>query len=327
MHRFSKTLIGGGVALLVAAAVWHPLVVPQLVKLPDKVDRTDRYSGTFVTFLDQSTGATLATPLEVPLTIDRHVATVPGGTTAHVSLLRETATVHMGDQKIVQESVYAVDRRTMQNVSDPRAWTFSPGNVLDRTGTYYLTLPMGMQPSGEHFQIWKPEAGTSYGLTSTTPATGLSGGAHVVYLQGNIPTPLAVPPYEKATLQARGLPMQLTPQQAAAKLAAAGVDAGALAPVLLKTLSADELKTVLAAMAAPLPLKYFVYGNGLVGAEPKTGGLVSLSGIVDGVSVQPDMTAIAPAVAVLAKHQDVAGDRLGRDDAQGFGGRSAAAGV
>jgi hypothetical protein len=56
MHLFSKALIGGGVALFMAAAVWHPLVVPQLVKLPANVDRTDVYSGTFVTFLDQATG-------------------------------------------------------------------------------------------------------------------------------------------------------------------------------------------------------------------------------------------------------------------------------
>ena len=36
----------------------------------------------------------------------------------------------------------------MQNVADPRAWTFTPANVVDRSGTYYLTLPMGVDSTG-----------------------------------------------------------------------------------------------------------------------------------------------------------------------------------
>ncbi len=304
MHLFSKALVGAGVAMFLAASVWHPLVVPKLVKLPDNVDRTDVYSGTFVTFIDQATGATLASPIEVPLTVERHVFTEPGGTTAKVSLLHQTITAHMGDRTQVQQDVFAVDRRTMENVTNPKAWTFVPENVVDRSGTYYLTLPMSLKSTGERFPMWKAEAGASYTVSSATPATGKAGGANVVYLKGSVPT-LPAATYETAALKAQGLPMALTPDQSAATLAAAGVDAVALAPVLVGALTGEEMQTVLAALAAPVPLNYFVYGSGTVGAERKTGGLVVLDGIVDGISVKPDMSAMAPAVAALSNHKDV----------------------
>ena len=305
MRRSARVLIGCGAVFFAAAVAWSPLVVPQLVKLPDNINRTDRYSGTFVTFIDQASGATLATPLVVPLTIDRHVVTVGGATTAHVSLLHETITAHMGDKTVVQQNVYAVNRRTMQNVADPRAWTFTPGNVLDRTGTYYLTLAMGTHPSGVNVKVWKPEAGASYPLSSTTPAKGVESGTHVVNLQGHIPTPLPAPPYEVTALKAQGLPTQLSPAQSAARLAAAGVNTAALLPVLARTLTAQEMAAVSAAVTAPVGLHYFVYGHGLLAAEPTTGGLVKLSNIVDGISVQPDTSAISSALAVLTGHQDV----------------------
>ena len=100
-----------------------------------------------------------------------------------------------------------------------------------------------------------------------------------------MPAPLPVAPYERAALEAQGLPMALTPAQAGEQLAAAGVDVNALAPVLGQVLTPDELATVTAALAAPVPLQYFVYGHGRVGVEPNTGGLVKSPGIVDGIAV------------------------------------------
>jgi hypothetical protein len=298
-------LLAGGLVLGVAAVAWTPVAVPRIVKLPTDIDRTDHYTGNLVTFIDRTTGTALATPSVVPLTIDRHIAGVEGESGAHVALLKETVTAHMGGQDVVQENVYAVDRRTMENVADPRAYTFTPDNVIDRSGTHYLTLPMSLDSKGEALSIWKPEAGASYPLVSTTPATGIEAGTKAVYLHGEIPTPLPAPAYELAILRARGLPMQLTPEQASAQLTAAGVDVAAVAPVLIANLDAAELKAVTDVLALPMPLKYSVYGHGLLGAEPKTGGLVTLTGIVDGISVKPDLSGMAPAIAALRQHADV----------------------
>lgn len=305
MHRFAKFLLGGGLLLGAAALAWRPVVVPQTVKFPTNVDRTYHYAGSLVTFVDPQTGATLATPATVPLTIDRQVTSVPGATGAHVAVLKETITAHMGDRTAVQENVYALDRRTMKNISDPQAYTYAAGNVLDRSGTYYLTMPMGLDASGESLSIWKPEAGASYPLVSTTPARGTEGGTKVVYLQGTIPTPLPAPAYELAALQAQGFPMQLAPTALTAQLTASGVDLAAVVPMLAANLSATEMQAVAGALASPIPLKYFVYGHGLTGVEPTTGSLVTMTGVVDGIAVQPDLSAIAPVAAALASHADV----------------------
>lgn len=305
MHRSARVLFGGGLVLGVAALAWYPMVIPQIAKFPTNVDRIYQYEGTMVTYLDKSTGGTLATPLETPLSVDRHVASVAGATGAHTALLEETITATTGDQKVVQKNVYAVDRRSMKNVSDPRAYTLDPSNVPDRSGTYYLTFHMGLGKTDEQLKMWKPEASASYLLTSTDPATGKIDGTGVVNLKGQISPPLPVSATEMAALKAQGLPTELTPEQATARLTAAGVDIAGVAPVLLQNLTADEMKAVTDAMALPVPLKYFVYGSGSVAAEPKTGGMVSLAGIIDGVSVKPDMSGMAPALAALAKHQDV----------------------
>ena len=40
-----------------------------------------------------------------------------------------------------QTNVYVMDRRTLQNVADDRAYAFDPSNVVDRSGAYRLNLP------------------------------------------------------------------------------------------------------------------------------------------------------------------------------------------
>ena len=256
MHRLPKVLIGCGAVLALATAAWRPLVVPQVVKLPGSIDRTYQYQGTFATHVDPATGATLATPVTVPLSIERHITTVPDSTTAHVTLLHETVTISMAGKTTTQESVYALNRRTMQNVADPRAWTYTPTNVTDRSGTYYLTLPMGLNSSGEQLKMWKPEAGASYGIASATPGTAVVGGTSVVNLSGTIPAGLAAAPYEVAALKAQGFPTQLSAAQVATTLAAAGIDVKALTPALAGLLAPDELATVAKAIATPVPLSY-----------------------------------------------------------------------
>lgn len=305
MRRTAGALLVAGLLLATPAAAWRPVMVPRLVKFPTNVNRTDHYAGTMVTYLDRTTGATLASPSSVPLTLDRHLQSVPGGSSSRVSLVKETITAHIGDQTTVQENVYAVDRRTMENVADPRAFTFTPDNVLDRSGTYYLTMPMDLKSSGEKEAIWKPEGGASYSAVSASPGKGSEGDTKVVYLQARIDRPMPVPDYELAVLKQQGLPTELTPQQVTARLTAAGVDVAAVAPVLLANLTADELKVVTDALAQPVPLRYFVFGHGVLAAEPTTGALVKLDGVVDGIEVQPDMSAMAPVVAALGKHADV----------------------
>lgn len=303
MRRTAIAAIVAGLVLCLGAIAWGPLVEPRLVKLPDDVDRTDRFEGTFTTFVDAATGAPLDTPVELPLTVERSVRTVPGETDDDVSLLEEVRTTTYGGRELVQTSRYAVDRRTMRNVADDRAWSLEPGNVEDRSGTYYLSLPMGLDSTGEQLRVWKPEAGAAYPLVSA--GTGEAAGIDVVQLRRQLPERFPVSANQQALLQAQGLPAELTPQQAVAQLQAAGIDVSAALGVLAQVLPEEQLAAIRAALSRPVPLQYFVYGEGLVSAEASTGAPVSLTGIVDGIAVQPDLSALAALAPALVDNADI----------------------
>jgi hypothetical protein len=63
--------MGAGAVLVGGAVAWGPVVVPQVVRFPAGTHQRAEYAGTFVTFVDASTGATLATPRTETLAIDR----------------------------------------------------------------------------------------------------------------------------------------------------------------------------------------------------------------------------------------------------------------
>jgi Porin PorA len=138
--RIAVALSGG---LAVAALFWWAVGVPALVKYPTDLDVNPRYEGTFSVHVDPTTGAPLATPLELPLTVDRHIRAVGDESGAGTVVVEETIAQEAGDLvDTTQTNVYVMDRRTLKNVVDDRAYAFDPENVcsraLRRVGPGYL---------------------------------------------------------------------------------------------------------------------------------------------------------------------------------------------
>jgi hypothetical protein len=76
--RTSKiVLLVIGVIVLAVAAIWRPVVAPQLTKLPTSLDIKYHFTGTYTESVNPSTGARLAAPQNLPLSIDRQVTAVP----------------------------------------------------------------------------------------------------------------------------------------------------------------------------------------------------------------------------------------------------------
>lgn len=301
-------MLVAGLLLMAGAGMWEVLAVPALVKFPLSTDTTLHYSGRFVTFLDAATGAPLAHPTSTPLVMDRRIAAVASQSSSSIAIVREDITLHYGGQVVHEDNVYALDRRSMCNVADRLACTFAPGNPAPSTGSYYITLPMDIVPGTTPLRIWKPETGTTYPLHPLTGrrATSVVDGLRVAWFSGVLPmTPVA--PYERTSLARRGLPMTLSPSQVEAQLAASGVSVTALSAALLPVLSPAETSEVSAVLGRPVALHYFAFGSGLVAAQTRTGAIVALRGVTDGIAVQPDTTGLDTLVAVLAGHQSVAG--------------------
>ena len=304
MRRSTKWLIAAGSASLLITLAWTPLVVPQLVRLPANLDVTTHYTGTFSTFMDQSTGMPLTQPVHVPMTIDRHVFGLKGQSGAHRALISEEITMRAGDRVQVQKAVYAVDRRSMKNDADGRAFTYTPGTVVDRSGSYFLTLPMGFDP-GAGLQIWNAQTGTTYTMTSGTPLHEKIDGLRVTNLTG-VMKDRPVASYETAALRSQGLPMDMAPAQATALLTAMGADIPGALSAISAAAPAATASAVTTALTSPVPLRYHAYTWGNAAAEPKTGSIVKLAGVTDGIAVKADSAAIQPVIAALQPYQSSA---------------------
>src|SRR3954452_4509196 len=185
MPRLAKTLLIIAALPLVLLAGWQRVIEPSLVKIPGDVNRTNHYSGTVSVFVDQKTTIDLPTPQESPMTIVRTAKSVPGGTGATTTELRETDNISLLGQNAEQPFVFVLDRSSARNVFDERATAF--GNNVNRHGAYYPNLTFGVD-SSRHYAIWNTEAGVPYAIerqggAETTTINGVS----VLRMQGTLP--------------------------------------------------------------------------------------------------------------------------------------------
>lgn len=297
-----------GVLLVVGAGLWRGVAAPALVKFPLDTNTTLHYRGHFVTLLDSSTGTALAQPMSAPLLLDRRIRAVPSQSSGSVAIIHEDITLHVSGRAVAEHNVYAVDRSSMCNVASHLACTFAPGNPAATTGSYYVTLPMNIQPGETPLRIWKPETGTTYPLKALPAAQRYStvDGLRVAWFSGKLPmTPVA--PYERRALAARGLPMTMSPAQVETRLSDLGVSVPALIATLAPVLSPAETAKVAAVLGRPVTLRYSAYGSGLVAAETRTGTIIELKDVVDGIAVAPDTTGLRTVLGVLQAHQSVPG--------------------
>src|SRR4051794_9211067 len=241
MKKVSVSLAVGGILVLIGALLWRPVVEPRIVKFPEDTNVTMHYAGTMVTFQGAQQGGVAA---QVPLQIDRRVQTVTDQTSAHTALVKETVTARFSDTVQEQTNVYAMDRRSMANVANPDAFAFIPANTVDRSGSFYVNLPMGVTDNGSQFKIYENKIGSPYDLmTVPRHATGALDGLAVVHLTGGYSfTPVTAA--ERGVLVATGLPMQLTSAQVAAQLKASGINVDQAVTGLSALLTPPEVATV-----------------------------------------------------------------------------------
>lgn len=308
MRRRAIILVACGVVLLAGALGWSTFAVPRLVKFPVSTNTTLQYKGHLVTYVNSTTGAPLAHPTTVPLLVDRHIVAEPASSTSGVAIVKEDLTLHYPGHVVHEQNIYSINRTTMCNVPSRLACTFKPGNPAPSSGSYYVTLPMNIQPGVTHLDIWKPETGTTYPLVPVThgaPSSTIDG-LRTVWFSGTLPmTPVA--PYERTALAKRGFPMTVKPSVVESELASDGVSVPTLTSRLLPVLTAAQSKRVAAVLTTPITLNYFAFGTGLVAAETTTGAIIALDRVIDGIAVSPNTSGIKVLVSVLSDHATVAG--------------------
>ena len=300
-RRTYKIALAAGAALVAAALVWWAVAVPALVKYPTDVDETLRYEGTLKLFVDPATASPLATPREVPLTIERHIQADSEASSGSRVVVKETITQTAGTLSGTTENVYVMDRRSLENVSDDRAYAYDPANVVDRSGAYRLNLPFGTE-ADESYRIYKNEVATTYMMKAdaATPETEVEGITLSNFTGAGKDIPLS-DAYLASLGKSLPLPKSLTPTQMSALLKARGVDLQAVMASVMPALAPADAQALGQLAAQPVQLQYLGSFEGRAGVERTTGIQVHVAS-TDTISAKPVMSGAQQLQALLTKY-------------------------
>src|SRR5215510_6864424 len=277
-HRFPRTALCFAGGLAVGALLWMVVGVPTVVKYPTDLDVSPRYEGSFSLLVDPMTAAPLAEPVTVPLTVDRHIEAIGDESGSSTVLVRETIHQVAGDLlDVTQTNQYVMDRSSIENVADDRAYAFDPDNVVDRSGSYRLNLPFDTSRD-ETYDIYKNEIGDTYELVGDreTPTTELEG-LHLSNFTASLSEAPLSDAYRAELAKTVPLPEGMTLDQLEPQLLGAGVDVDALMTALTPVLRAEDAATLRGFAAEPIPIEYVLSLDGQAAVEPVTGAEVRVS--------------------------------------------------
>jgi hypothetical protein len=284
-----------GVLLLGVATAWGPVAEPLLVRFPTDLDQTARYEGRFTLYVDQTTGLPLPEPLRLPLRIERRIVTLPDQSGADTVVLREQVAFEVAGTAQGEVHQYVMDRRSMQNLDDPRSWSYGPSHRVDRSGTYRVNLPLGTDGDGRYL-IWENEPGAGFAMVGDPerPEVERHGLALIGLQEVFTDTPVTERYYPE--MRGQGFPLRLGFGDLTDRLVAQGVDVQAA----LAGLPADTLAE---ARAARLPFRFHRYNDGHALVEPRTGAVVDLLVSDEGISATVDLTPLAGLRAALERRR------------------------
>lgn len=304
-RRYPRLALVVAVVLGAGALAWLLIGVPTFVKYPTDLTAEPRYEGTFTVFVDPATAAPLDEPLELPFSIDRRIDAIGSESGASRVVVRETLRQRAGDLlDTEQTNVYVMDRRTIRNVRDDRAYAFETSNVVDRSPAYRLNLPFDTSRD-ETYEIYRNEIAGTYTIRAdeenpTTEREGLRLSNFVAQLDER---PLA-PAYLAELNEVVSLPESLTADQLAPYLERAGLDLDATIAALAPVLTPSETATVTELIDDPVPIEYVLSFDGTAAVEPVTGAEVAVAN-TERVGAHPIVEELGAIQQVLRQHADV----------------------
>lgn len=300
--RIALALAGG---LVVAALLWWAFGVSALVKYPTDLDVNPRYEGTFSLHVDPTTGAPLTTPLEQPLTIDRQIRAVGDESGADTVVVKETIAQKAGSLvDTTQTNVYVMDRTTLENLADDRAYAFDPENVVDRNGAYRLNLPFATSRD-ETYPIYKNEIDATYQMRPNTadPTRDEEGLKLANFVAAVDEAPLSEA-YLAELRKTVPLPEAMTLDQLKPQLEQYGLNVDALLAALAPSLTGADFAALGELAANPISLRYVISFDGRAAVEQTTGAEVDV-GVAERIGARPELTALPELEALLGRYPDV----------------------
>jgi hypothetical protein len=293
-----------GVLAMVGSFVWRSVAVDALVRFPTDLDVTPEYEGTVSLSIDPQTYAALATPRVTPLAVHRHLQALGDESSKDRVVVKETLDLASpGFFTTTQENQYVMGRRSMLNLADPRAWAFTPDNVVDRSGSYRLNFPFDTDETT--YQVYKNEVGTSYQAAPGDPPRGEVAGFDTINFTANqAPLPIT-PAYLAALDKIVALPRQLSLDQLKPILAEAGFDIDNELPQLLPRLAPADVQAIAQLAQQPVGLQYQLAFEGGDAVEPYTGAIADVTEVKETLTAKPSGDSVTALVTLLQKYPNV----------------------
>ena len=296
VHRAGKILSIVGLVFIVAAVLFRLVVPAVAVKYPGgSLDKTAIATGSFTLYVDPATAAPRSPAQQLPLRIERRLHVIDNSGSR--SVVQEDDAEFIGPlPRQLFEQRYVVDRKSVKNVSDSRAYAYTPQNGIDRSPNYSINLPFdsGKGP----YSVWKNETGSAYPFTRTATLT--RNGVKLDRYHGSL-TDAPVQSYYIAQLAPQGIPTELSPAQVATQLKAQGVDPALLTSTVLPQLDPADRAEVSSILSKPVPLDYRLNVDTNFLVEPRTGAIVGLERINQLLKARPSVQGIGRIQAILAQ--------------------------
>jgi hypothetical protein len=291
-----------GAVVLIGSFVWRSTVVPAIVRYPTDLDVTPQYAGTVALYIDPTTHLPVGEPQQFDLAVTRHLLADEGASSKErVVVDEELHLVAAGLFDVTQQHRYVMDRRSMQNVADARAWAFTPDNVVDRAPDYRLNYPFDTKL--QVYAVYRNETESTYEATPAGTTTRIDGidAADFDARAGRLP----VSPAYLASLDAAvQLPRSLTLDQLKPILASAGFDIDASLPGLLADLSPEDVATVTSLASGTVELAYALTFTGTDSIDRYTGSTMEVRDVTETITARPTGDAVTTLRAVLARYPD-----------------------
>lgn len=295
MKKAGTALASAGAFILVLTVLWMTVGTSMFIKIPKGQEEFAFYTGEFVYYVDPLTYKPLPDGGELRLAaeIERHVFTLDDQFSGDLSPMQEEISAKAGIISKELTSVYVLDRSDSVNVADPRAWSWYPDNVQDRSGAYYPIFPMGMV-EGETYPSWKAEIGGV--IEARFIEKGKVEGIDVYMMEGAMDRQPLVDEY----VAVRGFPASTTFAQLSAELKAQGVDLEAMVAAAVPALSPEDQQALALALEQPVPLRYYMTSSKLIAVEPAAGYPMAIYDAREEVGMLPDYASLSPVLDLIA---------------------------
>lgn len=294
----SKVLIVLGILFILASILWWAIAVNAMVKLPSDVDVENRYEGEVTWYVDPVSRQPLpeGQEMKAPLEVTQRITALADEFDSSTGLVKETITISMGEMKQpAAEFVYALDRKTLENVKDDRAYAWDPSNKVDREGSYYPFFTFDTSKD-ETYSIWKSEIGEGLEAEYVDEQE-----KERVTLY-NFKMSCEEKPVVDAYVESMGLPRETTIEEMKETLKAAGLDVDAFVSLAMRVMSAEDQQVLGAALQAKIPITYLWSMEQELSVDPKTGIPVDVYKSAEALSMRVDLSGMSQLQAVLAKY-------------------------